>query len=143
MRSGSRERTTPMRLGVRETRVPGAWLRIVALAAAFAVAGACRDQPPSRIAQGDVKRGAELIRAYGCQSCHIVPGVPGADGLVGPPLIHWSRRVYLAGHVPNTPDNLVRWIMNPQEVHEHTAMPDMGVTRTDAQHIAAYLFSLD
>ncbi len=103
---------------------------------------ACQDPAPRQVSSGDPGRGPELIRSYGCHACHLIPGVPGADGLVGPPLIHWSGRVYIAGHLPNTPENLVRWIMNPQAIHEHTAMPNMGVTEQDARHIAAYLFTL-
>lgn len=106
---------------------------------------ACDDQPERAevmVAGGDAAQGPELIRTYGCHSCHMVPGVRGADALVGPPLIHWSRRTYVAGMLPNTPDNLVAWIVNPQRINPQTAMPNMGVSTTDAQHIAAYLYTL-
>lgn len=111
------------------------------LAAALLLA-ACEDAAPRRVAGGDPDRGPELIRAYGCHACHLIPGVEGADGLVGPPLIHWRDRVYVAGMLPNRPDNLILWIMDPQAVNEYTAMPDMGVTEEHARHIAAYLYTL-
>ena len=41
----------------------------------------------------------------------------------------------------NTPENLVRWIRDPQGVDSLTAMPDMGVTGVDARDMAAYLYS--
>lgn len=104
---------------------------------------ACEPDPPRYVADADPERGEELIRAYGCHSCHTVPGVPGADGLVGPPLIHWQKRVYIGGRVPNTPELLVAWIMDPRAIDERTAMPDLGVTEADARDMAAYLFTLE
>jgi cytochrome c len=92
---------------------------------------------------GDPQRGREMIRAYGCQSCHTIPGVRGANGLVGPPLNHIARRVYIAGILPNSPDNLMRWIQNPQAaIQQPTAMPNMGISEADARDIVAYLYKL-
>ncbi|HEX5831108.1 MAG TPA: c-type cytochrome [Gemmatimonadaceae bacterium] len=85
--------------------------------------------------------GAVAIRAYGCGSCHTIPGIPGADALVGPPLQGLVRRAYVGGVLPNTPDNLVRWIRHPRQVSPRTAMPELGVTDADARDIAAYLYS--
>lgn len=92
---------------------------------------------------GDPSLGKSALVNYGCISCHSVPGVAGADTLVGPPLTAWSDRTYIAGMLPNTPDNLVAWIMNPQAVVPGNAMPYLGVTKTDAENIAAYLYTLD
>jgi putative membrane protein len=92
---------------------------------------------------GDPDRGPDAIRRYGCGSCHDIPGVPGADSLVGPPLTSFSRRTYLAGRFPNTGETLIRWIERPQEMNPGSAMPDMGVTPEDAADIAAYLYTLD
>jgi len=38
---------------------------------------------------------------------------------------------------------LQRWVMDPQSVEPGNAMPNLGVTPTDAEDIAAYLFTLD
>lgn len=92
---------------------------------------------------GDAQRGRELIQQYGCGSCHTIPGVAGADATVGPPLDRWAERVYIAGTLPNEPGALVRWIIDPDSVEPGTAMPDLGVTPSEAQDIAAYLFTLD
>lgn len=104
---------------------------------------ACGDPATRQVSDGDPSEGPALIRSYGCHSCHMIPGVAGADALVGPPLTQWQRRVYIAGRVANTPDNLVQWIMSPRSVDEQTAMPDMGVTEPHARSIAAYLLTLD
>jgi cytochrome c1 len=91
---------------------------------------------------GDPDRGARLISDYGCGSCHVVPGVSGAHGLVGPPLTDFGRRSYIAGVLPNNADNLQHWISDPQSVVPGNAMPDLGVTTVDARDIAAYLLTL-
>jgi cytochrome c2 len=94
------------------------------------------------LTHGDPARGPDLIRRYGCAGCHTVPGVPGANSLVGPPLAGIAKRVYIAGVLSNTPDNLVKWIQSPREVDPKTAMPDLGVTIRDARDIAGYLYTL-
>jgi cytochrome c2 len=88
------------------------------------------------------KRGRDHMQYYGCISCHTIPGVPGADATVGPPLIRMGARTYIAGTLPNTPQHLAWWIQHPQQVHAGTAMPDLGVTPSDAQDMAQYLEEL-
>ncbi|MGH9406431.1 MAG: c-type cytochrome [Terriglobia bacterium] len=83
---------------------------------------------------------ADLVR-YGCASCHSIPGVEGANGLVGPPLAGLRRRVYISVR-PHTPDNLMWWIEHPHQVNPKAAMPNTGVTPSDARYIAAYLYAL-
>ena len=119
------------------------------LAAALPSLGACRlfqredaDEAAAAITGGDPARGPLLMRKYGCQSCHTIPGVDGADALVGPPLAHMAARSYIAGVLPNAPDNMIRWIRDPRAVDSLTAMPNVGVTESDARHIAAYLYTL-
>lgn len=96
-----------------------------------------------RTAIGDVAAGADLIERAGCGSCHMIPGIAGADGLVGPPLIHWNRRVVIAGLLQNTPSNLVTWLMAPQDVVPDNAMPDLGLSEEQARDIAAYLYTIE
>ena len=91
---------------------------------------------------GDAENGRRALAAYGCGSCHSIPGVKDADGRVGPPLAGFGSRAFIAGELANTPDNLVRWIVHPQQVEPATAMPDLGVSEQDAQDITAYLEGL-
>jgi cytochrome c2 len=95
----------------------------------------------SQLAGGDPRRGEVAIRTYGCGSCHTIPGIRGANGLVGPPLTGIAERGYVGGVLTNTPQNLVRWIQNPPAVDPMTAMPNVGVTYQDAVDIAGYLYS--
>ena len=117
----------------------------VLLILALALAG-CEEESESpqafRIVDGDPKAGADLIRDHGCPACHQIPGIAEADGIVGPPLEDFALRVYIAGVYPNTPDNLVRWIMEPPDMVPSTAMPDMDIPEDQARHIAAYLYTL-
>jgi cytochrome c len=115
------------------------------VAAALLAAPACSSVPPPSappVRGGDPDHGRRLIEQYGCGSCHTIPGVRQADGLVGPPLNRFGARSYIAGELPNNADNLQRWIRDPQGVEPGTAMPDLGVTPLDARDIAAYLYTL-
>jgi cytochrome c len=124
--------------GVRRRRRLIAWSTLV-------LTSGCTESPPptqQTVAGGDARRGARLIAAYGCGSCHAIPGVPGARGNVGPPLTAFAERTYIAGALRNEPVALVRWIRFPQFVEPGTAMPDLGVTEQQARDIAAYLYTL-
>lgn len=90
----------------------------------------------------DIKRGREATRQYGCATCHDIPGIVGANAPVGPPLAGFATRSVIAGVLPNTNENLVRWIRRPAAVKEGSAMPDLGVAERDAIDIAAYLGTL-
>jgi len=98
------------------------------------------DDPP--VISGDPKRGRSEIHALGCGACHEIAGIRGALGRVGPPLLAVGRQAYIAGILPNTPDNLVAWLQNPPAIDPETAMPDLGLTVGQAQDIAAYLHTL-
>jgi cytochrome c len=115
---------------------------LVALANACGGASEADAREAAAITGGDPSRGPDLLRKYGCQSCHSIPGVVGANGLVGPPLAGIASRSYIAGVLPNAPDNMLRWIRDPKGVDAKTAMPNTGVTPSDARHIAAYLYTL-
>jgi cytochrome c2 len=105
-----------------------------------ALAGCGVETPPPP--GGDPERGRLLLRQFGCGTCHRIPGVAAARGGVGPPLDGVARRVYLAGTLPNTPDNMARWIRDPQGVDPRTAMPDMQVGEAHARDMVAYLVTL-
>ncbi|MEV4754230.1 c-type cytochrome [Micromonospora sp. NPDC049559] len=119
---------------------------LLAVLAAVVGLAACAEVPPPappETRSGFPERGAKLISQYGCGGCHTVPGVDRAEGLVGPPLTRFGSRSYIAGELPNNEENLRRWIQDPRAVEPGTAMPDLGVSETDARDIAAYLFTLD
>jgi len=117
----------------------------LSLMAGLALVG-CRGGKATRPAGvetgGNADHGKQLIQQYGCGACHVIPGIREAHGLVGPPLIYFSQRTMIAGELPNSPPNLVRWIQHPRQVEPKTAMPDLGLTEDQAIDIAAYLYTL-
>lgn len=103
---------------------------------------ACHHHQAQIAAIGNPHRGAVLISGLGCGSCHSIPGILGAHGLVGPPLGNVGNRTIIAGLLPNTPANMIKWLRAPQSVVPGNAMPNMGLDNHDAQDIAAYLYTL-
>jgi len=113
--------------------------------ALFAVlASACTRHEAERhiVDGGNAERGRGLIRAYGCGSCHTIPGIRGAIAYVGPNLDGIASRSYIAGVLPNDPENMVRWLKNPPAVDSKTAMPFLGINERDARDMAEYLYRL-
>jgi cytochrome c2 len=88
------------------------------------------------------KRGRELLAQHHCGSCHVIPGVPAAQGRVAVTLEAFGRRSYIAGRVPNSDANLARWLVEPASLVPGTLMPAMGVSPADAREMAAYLRGL-
>jgi cytochrome c2 len=121
-------------------------LLMLVLACAAGLAGGCERSSDTRTAEtltgGRIEQGRAAIGKYGCGACHTIPRVSGATATVGPPLDRIAVRQYLAGHLPNTPDNMIRWIQAPQTVDPRNVMPNMGVTDQDARDIAAFLYTL-
>jgi cytochrome c2 len=114
----------------------------LALIAALGLAAACSD-PPRTPVPGDPQNGKLLLRQFGCGSCHEIPGVADARGRVGPPLGGIAHRVYVAGVLPTTPQNMAAFIRAPQRFAPRTAMPDLGVTEHHARDMVAYLYTLE
>lgn len=98
--------------------------------------------PRYQVEGGHPEQGKRAVVKYGCGGCHVIAGIRSARGKVGPELTTMGERAYIAGNLPNSPPNLVRWIIDPQGVEPGTAMPNLGVTEGDARSIAAYLYSL-
>jgi len=118
---------------------------VLGLCLALLLLASCGDEG-ERIAEattgGNVHRGAAAITRYGCGSCHIIPGISGANGRAGASLDGIANRIYIAGVLQNTPENMLRWIENPPAVDPKTVMPNLGVTHQDAIDIAGYLYTL-
>jgi cytochrome c1 len=70
-----------------------------------------------------------------------VPGITGGNGQVGGPLSDIRKRVYVGGVLTNSPDNLIRWIVDPQQFSPRTAMPATGISEPEARDVAAYLYA--
>jgi cytochrome c oxidase subunit 2 len=64
-------------------------------------------------------------------------------GRVAPDLTHvGSRTTLAAGTLPNTPENLAKWLKNPQSVKKGVLMPDIGLNTDQIKYLTAYLEGL-
>lgn len=95
--------------------------------------------PAARDSTPDWQRGRLALTQYACQSCHLIPGVTGPQTFVGPSLDGLAQRSFIAGTLPRSEANLMRWIRAPQEVKPGSTMPQLGVSERDARDMAAYL----
>jgi cytochrome c1 len=116
----------------------------ISIALLLSTAAACKPEQASLqstkdASGGDPRRGEAALLRYGCIACHTIDGIPQSKATIGPPLTQLGSRTHLAGNLENTPGNLMRWIQNPREVNPGTAMPNVGVTDSDARDITAYL----
>lgn len=120
------------------------WMQRAPAAPACGAGSTVPPAPPVTVATlpGDAKRGQVALSQHACSACHVIPGVVGSAVYVGPSLEGIGGRQLIAGTLPNTPDHMVRWLMQPQQVKPGTAMPAMVVREQDARDIAAYLYTL-
>lgn len=78
-----------------------------------------------------------------CGSCHAVRGT-GASGILGPDLSHLMTRQTLAAvTLSNNPDNLTRWISDPQGIKPGTLMQKPELSAHELADIQAYLKTLN
>lgn len=96
----------------------------------------------SAVPGGHPGRGEQEFVNYGCGSCHAIDGWGKPKGHVGPPLSGVAERTMIAGELANTPENMIRWIRNPQAIEPNTVMPNLGVSDSVARDLAAYLYTL-
>jgi cytochrome c2 len=129
-------------------RAPRRWLRVGL--PALALLAACQSAPAEPTAvpvplTGEAAEGKEVFLNRGCVVCHRVPGVPEAQGTIGPNLRgvgNPATHPKIAAVVDNTTDNMVRWLMNPQTVKPGTAMPSVGLSEAEARKLAAFMETL-
>jgi cytochrome c oxidase subunit II len=123
-----------------------AWMRIRVVAqtgAEFDAWVIAQRQPAPAPTNPTAQRGQQVFEANTCVACHTVQGTA-ATGRVGPDLSHVGDRATLAGGVlENTPDNLGRWIRDPQAVKSGALMPAYAnLPDADLTALVAYLEGL-
>jgi cytochrome c1 len=106
------------------------------------LAGCGEAQVPAhlRIVGADAERGRAVIAQIGCGACHVIPGIAGARGRLGPRLERFSERTYIAGTFPNRPDTLIRFVRDAPSLAPETAMPELPLSEQEARDIAAFLY---
>jgi cytochrome c2 len=91
---------------------------------------------------GDPQAGRTLLIAKGCGACHTARGVPEASGTIGPTLNGVGSKAMIAETIPNTPENMKRWITSPNTIKPGTMMPPLGLSDKEADDLVAFLETL-
>jgi cytochrome c oxidase subunit 2 len=122
-----------------------AWmlLRVIAAPAPeFQAWVAAQRQAPARPTDGLAARGYDVFFGQTCINCHAINGTP-ANATIGPNLTHvGSRQTLAAGALTNTPENLRRWLENPQAIKPGAEMPAFALSQDDFAALTAYLEGL-
>ena len=92
--------------------------------------------------QINAQQGRRVFEEQACINCHAIKGTV-ADGRYGPDLTHlMTRSTFAAGAAENTPNNLVAWLADPNDIKDGTLMPAMHLTDLQNRQITAYLTTL-
>jgi cytochrome c oxidase subunit 2 len=95
--------------------------------------------PPS---SESAQKGLALFQQMSCVNCHTIKGTI-ASATFGPDLTHFASRKQLgAGIVNNTPENLRRWLHDPQQVKVGAKMPNFKFTDEQVTQLADYIETL-
>jgi len=101
-----------------------------------------RQQRQPAITNDAVSEGQRIFETTACINCHTVSGTV-ANGRFGPDLTHlMSRDTIAAGAAANTPENLQRWILNPNTMKPGSLMPAMELNEQELDALTAYLETL-
>ncbi len=116
--------------------------RVVAQSSADFDAWVKQQQTPPAAPAEAAARGKQLFENGACIGCHTIQGTKG-QGKVGPNLTHFGSRTGIAGDtLTNTPENLAKWLKNPQAVKPGNDMVIPPLSDADIQALVAYLESL-
>ena len=97
---------------------------------------------PTAPTSGAAALGHQLFDKLTCTDCHRVAGTS-AQADIGPDLTHVADRETLAaGRLNNTPENLAKWISDPQAYKPGAHMPDFNFTPQQVHNLVAYLETL-
>jgi cytochrome c oxidase subunit 2 len=88
------------------------------------------------------RRGMDIFVHGQCASCHTIAGTDAA-GQTAPDLTHFGGRATIAaGLLHNSPQNLDRWLTDPQQLKPGTNMPEVTLSPEDRAALVAYLEGL-
>jgi cytochrome c oxidase subunit 2 len=122
-----------------------AWMRIRVIAESpqdFQHWLARQSRPAAPPSGPEAQRGAAFFLSRPCANCHTIKGTP-ARATLGPDLTHLDSRTTLAsGVMPNTPENLFRWLKNPQAIKPGCLMPNLHLSDAQVGDLVAYLGDL-
>jgi cytochrome c oxidase subunit 2 len=101
-----------------------------------------KGQQNTAITDPSVAQGRQVFESQSCVSCHTVRGTA-AHGRFGPDLTHlMSRDTIASGLIANTPENLKRWIEDPEAIKPGSLMPAMKLSGDQIDQMVTYLATL-
>jgi cytochrome c oxidase subunit II len=100
------------------------------------------EQKKPAVDDAAVSDGKNAFISHSCVNCHRVRGTS-AMGTYAPDLTHlMSRRTLASGIIPNTRENLRKWIADPQKIKPGCLMPAFGLSERNLDLIVDYLATL-
>ncbi len=122
-----------------------AWMRIKVIAEPrekFEAWIAGQQKPAVEPSDSLAAKGSRLFQKMTCGSCHAIAGTD-ANKHIGPDLTHFgSRTTMLSGLMENNPQNLRKWLHDPQAVKHGAYMPNFLLDDQEVNALASYLESL-
>ena len=116
-------------------------LRVYGQSQADFDAWVAQQQQPAK-QDASAAEGQAVFLRNACINCHTIAGTAAA-GRFGPDLTHLASRDTIAsGAVQNTPENLRKWIDNPDQMKPGCLMPAMHLNDHDLNAVTAYLTTL-
>ena len=116
-------------------------MRVVVLAPDAFERWVASERSPAAEPSGAAADGKAIFARSACVGCHTIRGV--SAGTIAPDLTHFGRRRTLAaGILPNTPEHLIAWLLDPPAIKPGAKMPALGLTGAQAQAVATYLLGL-
>jgi cytochrome c oxidase subunit 2 len=91
---------------------------------------------------GAAAQGEQVFLNGPCIGCHTINGTK-AQGKIGPNLTHFASRTSFAGSsLENTPDNVTKWLQDPQAIKPGNLMPNLHLSQEQISQLVAFLESL-
>ena len=94
-----------------------------------------QSQPASASATA---QGQEIFKKS-CLGCHAVGG---EGGKLGPNLTNFADRMRVAGILENNPENLTKWLKDPQQVKPGNNMPNLNLSDDQVKALVEYMSTL-
>ncbi len=91
---------------------------------------------PPKFAPDAPATGKQLFRQLGCVACHVEPGTPASPQLPGRLEFAFVARKW-------QPQGLVEFLCEPKRSHPDLRMPDLRLSRDEAERLAAFLLAND
>ncbi len=105
-------------------------------------AGVLEETPKETLATGDIENGKTVFISKACSGCHTIQGIPEARGKVGPELTHQASNSLIVDVLPNTEENLKKYLKDPAAAKPGALMPNQYLTDSEIEALVAFLQTL-